>query len=128
LNVATKTTTTVALDSARRHSAGGRRHLFGAPGTEIADIDPSLLDGALGALVLVDTAASKILESSTPRRADVPYVTPQHVPPAPPSTTGGAARTHCAAAGPAVVHLDARQLESAKTGLIALVADITPGR
>ena len=129
LNVATKSTTTVALDFGRRTLGGGIVvYLFGAPGQpRFADMIRSLLDGALGGLVLVDTRhIEESFESiGLLEEADVPYVIAVN-------TFAGAPLYDEAVLRDAlslppdrpVVHLDARHLESAKTGLIALVADI----
>jgi signal recognition particle receptor subunit beta len=132
-----KTTTTVAMDFGRRTLGKDQDiviYVFGAPGQpRFAAMVRSLLDGALGGLVLVDTrrleqsfASIDLLEE-----AGVPYVVAVNTFPGSPTYPDPALRDALSMPEDRpLVHLDARHLASVKSGLIALVADIlsTPAR
>ncbi|MGW2082222.1 GTP-binding protein [Streptomyces sp. NPDC001939] len=129
LTVPSKATTTVSMDFGRRTLNGGIvLYLFGAPGQpRFADTIRSLLEGALGGLVLVDT---RHLEQSWEsigllEEAGIPYTIAVNSFAGSPTYPEAVLREALALpAGRPLVWLDARHLESAKQGLIALVTDI----
>lgn len=129
LAVDTKSTTTVAMDFGRRTLDGGIVvYLFGAPGQpRFAAMIRSLLIGALGGLVLVDTrhidrsyASIDLLEE-----AELPYVVAVNTFPDAPDYPEEALRDALSLPRDRpLVFLDARTMRSAKRALIALVSDI----
>ncbi|MFD0509357.1 ATP/GTP-binding protein [Streptomyces chiangmaiensis] len=129
LTVDTKSTTTVAMDFGRRTLGGGIVvYLFGAPGQpRFADMIRSLLTGALGGLVLVDTRhVEESFESiGLLEEADVPYVVGVNTFAEAPSYNEEVLRDALSLPPDRpVVYLDARHRDSAKSALIALVTDI----
>lgn len=129
LTTDTKSTTTVAMDFGRRTLNGGIVvYLFGAPGQpRFADMIRSLLHGALGGLVLVDTR--HIHESYESigllEEADLPYVVAVNTFPGAPAYPEDVLRDALSLpCDRPLVFLDARLMQSAKRALIALVTDI----
>ncbi|MBH5333645.1 ATP/GTP-binding protein [Streptomyces pactum] len=124
-----KDTTTVAMDFGRVTLARDIvLYLFGAPGQpRFHRMVRSLMEGALGGLVLVDTRrldqsfdAIDLLES-----AGLPYtVAVNHFPGAPRYSDAEIRDSLTMAEDRPLVWLDARYRHSAKEGLIALVTDI----
>ncbi|MGW0662883.1 GTP-binding protein [Streptodolium elevatio] len=127
--VDTKSTTTVAMDFGRRTLAGGIAvYLFGAPGQpRFAAMIRSLLTGALGGLVLVDTrhidrsyASIDLLEE-----AGVPYVVAVNTFAESPGYSEAVLRDALTLPDDRpLVFVDARTMQSAKHALVALVTDI----
>ncbi|MEU8136000.1 GTP-binding protein [Streptodolium elevatio] len=127
--VDTKSTTTVAMDFGRRTLAGGIVvYLFGAPGQpRFAAMIRSLLTGALGGLVLVDTrhidrsyASIDLLEE-----AGVPYVVAVNTFSESPGYSEAVLRDALTLPDDRpLVFVDARTMQSAKHALVALVTDI----
>lgn len=129
VRVDTKTTTTVAIDFGRRTFGGDIAvYLFGAPGQpRFADMIRSLMHGALGGLVLVDTRDVDLSYESIGllEEADLPYVVAVNTFPGAPVYPEEALREALALPDDRpLVFLDARTLQSAKRALIALVTDI----
>ncbi|NUU21155.1 MAG: ATP/GTP-binding protein [Streptomycetaceae bacterium] len=129
LTVETKGTTTVAMDFGRRTLSGGIVvYLFGAPGQpRFADMIRSLLHGALGGLVLVDTRhVDQSYESiGLLEEADLPYVVAVNTFPGAPAYPEEVLRDALSLpCDRPLVFLDARTMQSAKRALIALVTDI----
>ncbi|WP_328373532.1 ATP/GTP-binding protein (plasmid) [Streptomyces sp. NBC_00445] len=125
----TKSTTTVAMDFGRRTLDGGIVvYLFGAPGQpRFADMIRSLLDGALGGLVLVDTRdlGASFESMCLLEEAGVPYVVAINTFANAPFYDEEVLRDSLTLPPDRpLVHLDARDVESAKTGLITLIEDI----
>ncbi|WTW99019.1 ATP/GTP-binding protein [Streptomycetaceae bacterium NBC_01309] len=129
LRVETKSTTTVAMDFGRRTLGDDIVvYLFGAPGQpRFADMIRSLLNGALGGLVLVDTRyVDQSFESiGLLEEADLPYVVAVNTFPGAPAYPEEVLRDALTLPGDRpLVFLDARSMQSAKRALIALVTDI----
>ncbi|MFF1733750.1 ATP/GTP-binding protein [Streptomyces sp. NPDC058247] len=129
LTVSSKATTTVSMDFGRRTLAGGIvLYLFGAPGQpRFADTIRWLLEGALGGLVLVDTRHLEQCWESIGllEEAGIPYTIAINSFAGSPAYAKDVLREALALpADRPLVRLDARHLESAKAGLIALVTDI----
>ncbi|HSA51783.1 MAG TPA: ATP/GTP-binding protein [Yinghuangia sp.] len=129
LTVDTKSTTTVAMDFGRRTLGGDIVvYLFGAPGQpRFADMIRSLLHGALGGLVLVDTRrVDESYESiGLLEEADLPYVVAVNTFPGAPAYPEDVLRDALSLpCDRPLVFLDARFVKSAKRALIALVTDI----
>ncbi|GAA4986405.1 ATP/GTP-binding protein [Yinghuangia aomiensis] len=124
-----KSTTTVAIDFGRRTFDGGIAvYLFGAPGQpRFAEMIRSLMRGALGGLVLVDTrSVDQSYESiGLLEEADLPYVVAVNTFPGAPGYPEDVLRDALSLPDDRpLVFIDARTLRSAKHALIALVADI----
>lgn len=124
-----KSTTTVAMDFGRRTLGGDIVvYLFGAPGqTRFAAMIRSLLIGALGGLVLVDTRyIDRSYESiDLLEEAELPYVVAVNTFPGTPHYPEDELRDALALPEDRpLVFIDARAVQSAKHALVALVADI----
>ncbi|WP_436772461.1 GTP-binding protein [Yinghuangia sp. YIM S09857] len=129
VRVDTKSTTTVAIDFGRRTFGGDIAvYLFGAPGQpRFAAMIRSLMHGALGGLVLVDTRnVEQSYESiGLLEEADLPYVVAVNTFPGSPTYTDEMLREALSLPDDRpLVFLDARLLPSAKRALIALVTNI----
>ncbi|MFJ8741476.1 GTP-binding protein [Embleya sp. NPDC127516] len=128
--VDTKSTTTVAMDFGRRTLGDGDIvvYLFGAPGQpRFAAMIRSLLTGALGGLVLVDTRyIDRSYESiDLLEEAELPYVVAVNTFPGAPEYPEDALRDALTLPGDRpLVFIDARTMHSAKRALVALVTDI----
>ncbi|MEV0380870.1 ATP/GTP-binding protein [Nonomuraea sp. NPDC050643] len=124
-----KSTTTVAMDFGRLTlTADIVLYLFGAPGQQrFSGMVRCLMEGALGGLVLVDT---RRVDQSFPaidllEEAGLPYtVAVNHFDGAPRYAEADLRDSLSLPRHRALVDLDARELRSAKQGLIALVAAI----
>ncbi|MER5479594.1 ATP/GTP-binding protein [Streptomyces sp. NPDC002734] len=129
LPTAAKTTTTVAMDFGRRTLAGGIVvYMFGAPGQpRFADMIRSLLNGALGGIVLVDTRHVDACYESIGllEEAGLPYVIAINDFPQAPVYPEPVLRDALSLPDDRpMIRIDARARESAKQSLIALVKDV----
>ncbi|MFE5597198.1 ATP/GTP-binding protein [Streptomyces sp. NPDC056549] len=130
LPVAGKTTTTVAMDFGRRTLGDGSIvvYMFGAPGQDrFAQTVRLILEGALGALVMVDT---RHIEQSWDsigllEEASVPYVIAvNQFSDAPPYSEAILRDALSLPRDRPLVYIDARHIHSVKAALVALVTDI----
>lgn len=129
LTTAAKTTTTVAMDFGRRTLEGGIVvYMFGAPGQpRFADMIRSLLRGALGGIVLMDTRHVEASYESIGllEEAGLPYVIAVNVFPQAPQYPETVLRDALSLPPDRpLIHIDARSRDSAKQSLIELVTDI----
>ncbi|MGW1990415.1 GTP-binding protein [Embleya sp. NPDC001921] len=130
VGVDTKSTTTVAMDFGRRTLGDGDIvvYLFGAPGQpRFAAMIRSLLTGALGGLVLVDTRyIDRSYESiDLLEEAELPYVVAVNAFPGAPEYPEDVLRDALTLPNDRpLVFIDARTMHSAKRALVALVTDI----